>query len=101
MTVPKPKALSDDVLTLPEIAWLTGAKRGTVERWRLRNQDPALRVRAIPFPDEDDAIGSTPVWRASRILAWLNDTDRQIVHTLDEWREHKAAGGFRRRSGLI
>lgn len=93
MAVPKPKPLTEEVLTIPEIAWLTNSKRGTVERWRIRQPSK----RAEPFPPHDDYVGSNPVWRASRLLKWLEETQR-AHRSLDEWREHKAEGGFRRQA---
>ncbi len=97
-TVPAPKPLRDEVLTIPEIAWLTNSKRSTVERWRIRNRDADQPSRAETFPEPDDRAGSTPVWRANRVLIWLElNRPKLDVRTLDEWREHKAAGGFLRK----
>lgn len=95
-TVPPPKPLRDEVLTIPEIAWLTDSKRSTVERWRIRNRD--ADTQAATFPEPDDRAGSTPVWRATRVLIWLQlHRPKLDVRTLDEWRAHKAAGGFLRK----
>jgi hypothetical protein len=90
-TVPKAKALTEDLLTIPEIAFLTGFERGTVERWRLRtrNDEPV-------FIEPDDYIGSTPVFRLSRVVAWCGLNGRPAK--VDEWRAHRDAGGFRRRA---
>lgn len=95
MTIPPPRPISKEegeFLTIPEIAFLTNSKRGTVEHWRIRFEHTK---RA--FPIEDDAFGSTPGWRLERVIAWLELVMPKLKYDVDKWRAHKAAGGFRRR----
>lgn len=87
-----PRPLDGDFLTIPEIAFLTNSKRGTVEHWRIRFEHTD---RA--FPVEDDAIGYMPIWRLERVIAWLELVMPKLKYDVDAWREHKAAGGFRRK----
>lgn len=104
ITIPPRKPIKDDYLTIPEIFFLTGQKRGTVEHWRIRYEGTPLE-----FPEPDDAVGYTPVWHLSRILAWidlLNESRKdhlgkpQVKYDVAKWRAHKAAGGFRRQLEL-
>ena len=97
MTVPAPKPLRDEVMTIPEIAWLTKTKRSTVERWRIRNVDTPKA-----FLEPDDYAGSNPVFRVTRVMAWLDEHRPGLErHTIEEWRKNKAAGGFRRKPELV
>jgi hypothetical protein len=97
-----PKAVDVEILTIPEIAYLTGLERGTVERWR--RADPEKR-----FIDPDDYLGSIPVWRLERVTAWLDESwlkmkdhkdypTRLRSYDVKAWRQHRADGGFRRRT---
>lgn len=90
-TVPEASPLPWELVTLPEIAFMTGFKRGTVERWRLRTTKDEEPI----FIEPDDYIGSTPVWRLCRVTAWLDDTNR--TYDVELWRKTRADGGFRRR----
>jgi hypothetical protein len=88
-TVPPPEPIGIDLLPVAEIADLAGVQRNTVEQWRSR-----LRSTQDPFPEPDDYVGSIPLWRLPRILAWL-----EIVHRpahVEQWREKRDAGGYRR-----
>lgn len=91
-TIPKAKPLKEELLTVPEIAFLTGFERGTVERWRLRTKgdEPV-------FLEPDDYVGSFPVWRLDRVVAWCENSTPPRPARVKEWREHRASGGFRRR----
>lgn len=96
--VPEPRAIEEDeFVTLPEIAFLARntegepLKRGTVERWRIRI--PKSQEKA--FLEPDDYIGSTPIWRLPRVLAWFDANNRP--YDVKAWRKTRNAGGFRRR----
>lgn len=91
-----PKPVDGDYLTVPEIAYLTGLKRGTIEHWRIENEH---RANAKVFLAPDDYIGDAPVWRLERVIAWLDQHSKPsnvLTHNAEKWRAHKANGGFRR-----
>lgn len=97
MTIPAPLAIQEDeFLTLPEIAFLGRdadghpLKRGTVESWRSRKDRPAAKA----FLEPDDYIGSVPVWRLDRVVAWMSE--RKISYNKSAWRKQRKSGGFRR-----
>jgi hypothetical protein len=99
MTITDPLVIQEDeFLTLPEIAFLgrdaegNPLKRGTVESWRSRKDRP----EANAFLEPDDYIGSTPVWRIDRVMAWLQASNR--AYDVKAYRRHRKAGGFRRRA---
>lgn len=92
--VPNPTPLAQDLLTIPEIAYLVGFERGTVERWRLRTRKDNSPI----FIDPDDYIGSTPVFRLERVVAWCEESGR--TYDVKAWRKHRADGGFRRRADV-
>jgi hypothetical protein len=91
MAVPQPRPLTEELVTVPEIAFIGGVKTGTVERWKV---DQENRPRVLPVPDQ--YIGSTPVWRLKRIVAFFRDSNRPMV-AVDEYRKARDAGKFRRR----
>lgn len=90
VVIPDPQPLADDIVTIPEIAYMTGFTRAAVERWRLRTKggEPVLIV-------QDDYVGSAPVWRLERLIAWLESTGRK--YDLNAWRAARADGEFLRR----
>lgn len=90
MSIPPPKPLRDEIVTVPEIAFLGGVKVGTVERWKV---DAEKRPRVLPEPDQ--YVGSTPVWRLNRIVAFFTETGRPM--DLDSYLKARDAGRFRRR----
>jgi hypothetical protein len=82
----------DELLTGPEIAYLANeTKMATFERWRLRNQGTEKTL-----PDADWYFGLTPVWDLTRIVEWLEATDRK--YDVDKWRKARDAGQFRRKT---
>lgn len=87
--MPDPRPLTDELMTLTEIADTANVQRATVEQWRAR-----ARQRETPFPDPDDNIGSFPVWRPERIAVWFRNTGRPF--DLEKWRAKRDAGGYRR-----
>jgi len=97
---PKP-ITEDEFLTLPEIAFMSrnprtneSLQRGSVEQWRVRN-----RGTDREFLKPDDHIGAMPIWRLSRVLAWMDAQNRP--YDVEAWRERRAAGGFRRHQDLL
>lgn len=94
------KKLSVELITIPEIAFMCGVERGTPERWRLRNQGTPEA-----FPEPDDRIGSTPVWRIERVTEWLDRMAKPATegraatkqYDVEAWRKHRDAGGFWRK----
>lgn len=89
--VPKPKPLSDDVITLVEMVDLFGVQRVTVDQWAQRRRNAANPELA--FPEPDDHVGDKPVWRVTRLKAWATLTGREIHE--DAWRAKREAGGYR------
>lgn len=90
--VPDPRPLTDELMTLTEIADAAGVKGPTVEQWRARRRQPGRTQE--PFPDPDDNVGSFPVWRPERLAVWFRITGRPF--DLKMWREKRDAGGYRR-----
>lgn len=100
--IPDPVSLDTlgEYITVPELVFMTGQKRGTVERWRIRYDD---------FPEPDFYIGYTPVWSLARPLSWIDGVNevrqtqngaKLITYDVDAWRAHRDAGGFRRQAEL-
>lgn len=99
-TIPARRPVTGDYLTIPEIAFLTSQKRGTVEHWRIRYE-----VGPNAWPVEDDSFATTPVWALDRILTWIDNLNesradhagkQKVTYDVAKWRKHRAAGGFRR-----
>ena len=101
MTIPEPRPITEDeFLTVPEIAYLGNSPRrpgetltaASVEQWRsARHRDTGRE-----FPAEDDSIGDRPVWRLSRVIAYLES--QGYSYDVERWRKRRDAGGFRRTS---
>lgn len=99
-SIAPPKRINGEYLTVPEIAFLAGVKRGTAEHWRLRKEGTPGQ-----FLEPDDYIGSTPVWELGRICAWLDvnatpavgKRDATKQYDVEAYRAHRDAGGFRRK----
>lgn len=89
--IPPPKHMPGDWITIPEIGDLAvpPVQYKTVEQWRWRH-----RHADIPFPEPDDVLGSFPVWRLARVLAWFKATGKPATDEL--WRSKKASGDYRR-----
>lgn len=90
-TIPPPRPLDDEIVGVPEIADIASVTPAAVNTWRFRPQ----KNRPL-FLDEDDTVGSFPVWRLERVIAWLELTGRP--HDAGKWRQKKAEGGYRRPS---
>lgn len=95
-TLTPPKPIGIDLVTVPEIAYMTRVKVATVEYWRLRhlNEDGTPTDMTLPLPD--DRFGDKPVWRLERIVEWCKHTGR--IADVDGWRDARAAGEFVRKT---
>lgn len=89
-----PKPLVGEWLTASEIIDLPvpAIQYKTFEQWRA-----GKRQGDIPFPDEDDLIGSVPVWHLSRVEAWLKATGTR--YDLRVWRLKLELGSYLRNAG--
>lgn len=89
--IPPPEPMDGHWLPIPQIGDLATppVKYTTVEMWRHRR-----RNADIPFPEPDDYIGSMPVWRLERIIAWFKATGRP--YDLALWQSKRANGEYRR-----
>lgn len=89
--IPPPRPIEGDWVVIPQIGDLAvpQVKYATVEQWRNRR-----REAEIPFPEPDDHIGSIPVWRLERVIAWFEATGKP--YNVQVWRDKVASGGYRR-----
>jgi hypothetical protein len=95
--IPDPKPITEDLLTVPEIAFLLRhngepLKRASVEQLRVRYRNTEEAFKGLPEPD--GRIGYQPYWRLERVLAWADDLGRKYDE--QAWREKRDAGGFHR-----
>lgn len=90
INAPPAPVTEDQFITVGEIAFLTGYKRGSVERWRIRY--PQGSEQEFPLPD--DRFGDTPVWRINRVIAWLDAHGHP--HNVKAWLKARDKGQFHR-----
>lgn len=90
-TMPPPRPLDEDWVSSREIGDLAvpAVDSTTVDIWRYRGKSAE-----VAFPEPDDRIGTTPIWRLERVLAWFELTGRPF--DVDGWREKRRSGAYQR-----